>query len=217
MKTLQLPKMSTDKPKHCSAHTDNGMCTNHLHQNFNQKAPDLVWASDITYIKAGGKWYYLCIVMDLFSRKIIAWHIAGKADADLTITTFRKAYQKRNAPYGLLFHSDRGSQYTAFSFRQLLDSLHVVQSFPKKGILLTMRYVSVFSNISKRKKRTGEHIITYRNYRILSLNISKGFITPEDHIVHSDFLLLMRLKSYTGSSIKHLFSKKYFTKACPLS
>lgn len=44
-----------------------------------------------------------------------------------------KELQKRNAPYGLMFHSDRGSQYTAFSFRQLLDSLNVVQSFSKKG------------------------------------------------------------------------------------
>lgn len=133
MKTLQLPKMSTDKPKHHTVHNDNGICANHLHQNFNQNAPDLVWASDITYLKAGGKWYYLCIVMDLFSRKIIAWQIAGKADANLVITAFQKAYQKRNAPYGLMFHSDRGTQYTAFSFRQLLDSLHVVQSFSKKG------------------------------------------------------------------------------------
>ena len=133
MKKLQLPKMSTEKPKNHVTHSDNGECTNHLHQDFNQKAPNLVWVSDITYIKAGGKWYYLCIVMDLFSRKIIAWHLSGKADADLVIITFQKAYQKRNAPYGLMFHSDRGSQYTAFSFRQLLDSLNVVQSFSKKG------------------------------------------------------------------------------------
>ena len=84
-------------------------------------------------MKAGGKWYYLCIVMDLYSRKIIAWHISADADAELVITAFQKAYKKRNAPYGLMFHSDRGSQYTAFAFRQLLDSLNVVQSFSKKG------------------------------------------------------------------------------------
>ena len=49
------------------------------------------------------------------------------------MTTFRKAYEKRNAPYGLMFHSDRGTQYTSFTFRQFLDSLNVVQSFSKKG------------------------------------------------------------------------------------
>lgn len=76
-------------------------CFNHLHQNFHQKAPNLVWVSDITYLKAGGKWYYLCIVMDLFSSKVISWHISANADAGLVITAFRKAYEKRNAPYGL--------------------------------------------------------------------------------------------------------------------
>lgn len=49
------------------------------------------------------------------------------------MVTFKKAYASRKSPYGLIFHSDRGSQYTAFAFRQLLDSLHVVQSFSKKG------------------------------------------------------------------------------------
>ncbi|MCI8339546.1 MAG: DDE-type integrase/transposase/recombinase [Lachnospiraceae bacterium] len=67
--------------------------------------------------------------MDLFSRKIIPCQLSGKADADLVATTFQKACRKRNAPYGLMFHSDRGSQYAALSFRQLLDSYHVVQSF----------------------------------------------------------------------------------------
>ena len=88
---------------------------------------------DFTYIKVGGKWYYLCIVMDLFSRKVISWHISGKPDVDLVKTTFQKAYDNRNHPEGLMFHSDRGTQYTAFAFRKLLDDLNVVQSFSKKG------------------------------------------------------------------------------------
>ena len=107
MKNLQLPRMSTVKPHRRGNHSDNGDYTNHLHQEFNQKAPNIVWTSDFTYIKVNGKWYYLCIVMDLFSRKVISWHISGKPDVDLVMT--------------------------AFAFRQLLDSLNVVQSFSKKG------------------------------------------------------------------------------------
>ena len=167
-------------------HSDNGECTNHLHQYFNQKAPNLVWVSDITYIKAGGKWYYLCIVMDLFSRKIIAWHLSGKADADLVISTFQKAYQKRNAPYGLMFHSDRGSQYTAFSFRQLLDSLNVVQSFSKKGYPFDNAVCECFYKYLKKKKQTGEPTIPCRSCILLSLNTYKGFTIPEDHTVPLD-------------------------------
>ena len=54
MKTLQLPRMSTDKPHRRSNSTDNGSCTNHLKQEFNQKAPNIVWTSDYTYIKVNG-------------------------------------------------------------------------------------------------------------------------------------------------------------------
>ena len=99
MKSLQLPKMSTQKPFHPHKHNENGECTNHLQQDFNQKAPNLVWVSDFTYIKVSGKWYYLCIVMDLFSRKIISWNISGKPDVNLVMNTFKKAYTKRNAPF----------------------------------------------------------------------------------------------------------------------
>ena len=133
MKSLQLPKMSTHKPFHPHKHDENGEFTNNFQQDFNQKAPNLVWVSNFTYIKVTGKWYYLCIVMDLFSRIIISWNISGKPDVNLVMTAFKKAYTKQNAPLGLMFHSDRGTQYTAFAFRQLLDSLNVIQSFSKKG------------------------------------------------------------------------------------
>ncbi len=118
--------MSTDKLYHPHKHQINGDCINHLQQEFQQKAPNLVWVSDFTYIKVQGKWYYLCVVTDLLSRKVVSWHISGEPDVDLVMTTIHKTYNKRNAPYGLMFHSDRGSQYTAFAFGQLLDSLNVV-------------------------------------------------------------------------------------------
>lgn len=72
MRTLQLPRMSTDKPYPNYRHKDNGDCPDHLHQDFNQKAPNIVLASNFTYIKVSGKWYYLCIVIDLFSHKVIS-------------------------------------------------------------------------------------------------------------------------------------------------
>ena len=132
MSSMNLPKKSTDRPVRAK-HTDNGECHNHLHQDFNQKAPNLVWASDFTYIRVESKWHYLCIVMDLFSRKIIGWHLSSYHNVELTIAAFKKAYSRRNISYGLMFHSDRGSEYTAFTFRRLLDSCNIVQSFSKKG------------------------------------------------------------------------------------
>ena len=199
MKQLQLPKISADKPAIRRSSSDSETCCNHLQQNFNQKAPNLVWVSDITYIKAGGTWYYLCIVMDLYSRKVISWHISSKANVELVITAFKKAYEKRNAPYGLMFHSDKGSQYTAFTFRQLLDSLDVVQSFLRRVILLTMPVVNVSLNISKKRKQTASVIIHWRNSSYLFLNILKDTTTQNVHITLLIRLLQMKLRIYIGS------------------
>lgn len=168
MNTLQLPKMSTDKPKGHTQHSDSENCPNHLQQQFRQKAPNLVWASDITYLKAGGKWHYLCIVMDLFSRKVIAWHISAKPDVNLVMTAFQAAYEKRNAPYGLMFHSDRGTQYTAFAFRQLLDSLNVVQSFSKKGYPFDNACCECFFKYLKKEEI---HRRSYRSLQELQLSV----------------------------------------------
>lgn len=160
--------MSTDKPFHNYKHRDNGECTNHLHQDFNQKTPDTVWDSDFTYIKVSGKWYYLCIVMDLFSRKVIAWNISSKPDVELVMNAFKKAYAKRKQPIGLMFHSDRGTQYTAFSFRQLLDSLNVVQSFSKKGYPYDNACCECFFKYLK-KEETNRR--TYHSLNELQLSV----------------------------------------------
>ena len=168
MRTLQLPHMSTEKPFRNYRHKDNGECTNHMHQEFNQKCPNIVWVSDFTYIRVASKWYYLCIVMDLFSRKVIAWNISAKPDVDLVMTAVKKAYDKRNCPKGLMFHSDRGSQYTAFSFRQLLDSLNVVQSFSKKGYPFDNACCECFFKYLK-KEETNRR--TYHSLQELQLSI----------------------------------------------
>ena len=94
MKNMQLPAMSTSKPKYIYA-TDTGDFHNRLKQLFTQKAPNLVWVSDFTYLKAANRWYYLCVIIDLFSRKVVAWHITPNTTVDLVLKTFKKAYSAR--------------------------------------------------------------------------------------------------------------------------
>lgn len=192
MKTLQLPKMSTDRPPCHRKPADNGQYPNCLRQQFSPHAPNLTWASDFTYIKVNSKWYYLCIIMDLFSRKIIAWHISGRADVDFVITTFKKVYAKRNAPYGLMFHSDRGAQYTAFSFRRLLDSLDIVQSFSKKGYPFDNACCEAFFKYLKKEetnRRTYHTLQEFHNsvfeyiegfYNSRRPHTSLGLLTPDE-------------------------------------
>lgn len=106
---------------------------NHLKQNFHADAPNIVWVSDVTVLRFKNKYYYLCVIIDLFSRKVVAYKLSQRHSAQLITSTFRKAYAARKPDVGLTFHSDQGSQYTSHAFRRLLGELQVTQSFSKTG------------------------------------------------------------------------------------
>lgn len=134
LKTMNLPQMSTKKPpKPVKSKENEGTCVNLLAQKFNPSAPNRVWVCDFTYIRAGGRYYYLCAIMDLFSRKIIAYKLSAHIDTSLAIATLDDAVKARGISQGVLFHTDRGSQFTARAFRQHLDELGMLQSFSAKG------------------------------------------------------------------------------------
>ena len=133
MKGMQLPKMSTVKPKATAQNNTGAMaCQNLLNLNFNPRLPNQVWASDITYIKTAAGFVYLCVIMDLFARKIIAFRLAYQMDATLVTDTLKDAVAKRR-PSTILFHSNRGSQYTSRQFRRMIDSMNFTQSFSNPG------------------------------------------------------------------------------------
>ena len=175
IKTLNLPRMSTQKPVLKDHSEDHLKYYNHLHQAFNPKSPNMVWASDFTYIKVNGTWYYLCIIMDLFSRKIIAWNLSSKPNAQLVTTTFQKAYTNRNSPQGLMFHSDRGTQYTAMSFRKLLDALVVIQSFSKKGYPFDNACCESFFKYLKKEECNRRNYHTKKELELSIFQYIEGF------------------------------------------
>ena len=98
-----------------------------------------------------------------FSRKIISWNISSRPNADLVIQTFQKAYHTRNCPAGLMFHSDRGSQYITFAFRKLLDELNVVQSFSKKAYPFDNACCESFFKYLKKEETNRRNFRTYRD------------------------------------------------------
>ena len=106
---------------------------NLLAREFTADHPNQIWVSDITYFKVCNYWIYLCIILDLYSRKIVGYRVSRNASTNLVTTTFRNAYQERGRPKNLTFHSDRGKQYTSGAFTQLLQSNGVKQSFSATG------------------------------------------------------------------------------------
>jgi len=106
---------------------------NHLGRQFDQMQPNLVWVSDITYVKVGDTYYYICVIIDLYSRRILSYGLSDLIDTVLVMKTFEDAYNSRGKPSGLMFHSDQGIQYTAYDFRKRLKELNIKQSFSSPG------------------------------------------------------------------------------------
>ena len=129
---------------------------NLVKQNFTVEKPNSIWVSDITYVKVNTSIAYICVIIDLFSRKVISHAVAEFADAELTIHTFKLAYQNRNHPQGLTFHSDQGAQYTAFSFRQLLLDFNIHQSFSNIGNPLDNAVAVSYTHLDVYKRQAPE-------------------------------------------------------------
>ena len=106
---------------------------NVLRQQFHADRPNQTWVSDVTCFKLGDRYLYTCVVLDLFSRKVVAYKVSKKNSTQLITSTFKLALEQRSPEAGLIFHSDRGSQYTSHRFQQLLHKHSVVQSFSNSG------------------------------------------------------------------------------------
>jgi transposase InsO family protein len=102
-------------------------------QQFQVNKPDKVWASDITYIRTRRGYLYLCVVLDLFARKVVGWSTGRLMTADLVLRAFRMACRRRKPQPGLIFHSDRGNQFTSEALRAELDKNGFRSSMARKG------------------------------------------------------------------------------------
>lgn len=101
---------------------------NILQQQFSASKPNEIWVSDVTCFKLNNRYYYVCVILDLFSRKVISYKVSKKNSTQLITATFKNAWVLRSPEYGLLFHSDRGAQYTSHWFQQMLHE-HAVSNF----------------------------------------------------------------------------------------
>jgi transposase InsO family protein len=96
--------------------------------------PNQVWVGDITYLPIGsGPWRFLAVVLDQYSRRVLAWTLGRRRDARLTRAVLDAAVRRRRPPPALIFHSDRGSEYAAAAFRERLVALGIHQSATQRG------------------------------------------------------------------------------------
>ncbi len=177
----------TTKRKHSDSVADNI-----LKQQFNPTVPNRIWAGDVTYLRTNQGWMYLAVVMDLHSRRIIGWALSDRMTVGLVERALQMAITLRKPQRGLLFHSDRGSQYTSSSFQHLLTRNGITSSMSSVGACLDNAVVERFFGSLKNEwllnvvyltrdamKEDVEEYIRYYNHE--RLHTTLGDLTPIDY------------------------------------
>ena len=106
---------------------------NLLDRNFTPKAPNQVWTGDITYIATDEGWLYLTGVIDLFSPQVVGWSVRDNMHTNAVTDALRMAWFRHRPEPGLIFHSDRGSQYCSYEFQNELKRFEMKTSMSRKG------------------------------------------------------------------------------------
>ena len=154
---------------------------NVLQRQFKADEPNRVWVSDVTCFKINDKYLYICVILDLFSRKVVAYRVSPKNSTYLITSTFRQAYQNRNAPQSLMFHSDQGAQYTSKTFCKLLRMNKVVQSFSAPGQPHDNAVMESFFSFMKREEIYRTHYKSEQQFAKSVDNYIEFYNTQRPH------------------------------------
>lgn len=161
-----------------------------LKRDFTAERPHQVWTSDITYIWTAEGWLYLAVILDLYSRAIVGWATSERIDARLVCTAFQRALWQYRPGLPVIFHSDRGSQYTSRMFRDLLaaqpvkfiqsNGLSCYDNAVTESFFHTLKTESVDFEQFQSRAEAHHHLFDYIEvfYNQKRLHSSLGYHTP---------------------------------------
>ena len=166
---------------------------NLLNRNFEVPAANRVWVSDITYVATSERWMYLCTVLDLYSRRVVGWSLSSSVDTELVSAAVAMAVIRRRPPRGLMFHSDRGVQYTSGQFQAMAKGYGFIQSMSRRGdcwdnacaetFFKTLRAELIRGKIYRSQEEAREEIFKYVEvfYNRKRLHSYLGYLTPTEY------------------------------------
>jgi len=155
--------------------------------------PNQQWAGDVTYLKLHGVWQYLAVIIDIYSRKVVGWELSGTRTVALTLAALEKAVSTRKIEEGLIFHSDRGSEYGAYAYQTRLKQLGIRPSMNRPGYMNDNVFVESFFQSLKTESFTGIAFDSVRElrttlscyledyYNRIRLHGSLGFKSPSEY------------------------------------
>jgi putative transposase len=164
-----------------------------LGRNFYATHPNTKWCGDITYVKTWDGWAYLATVIDLRSRKVVGWAIADHMRTELVTAALEMAIADRRPPAGVIFHSDRGAQYTSATFDTYCKSHHIRRSLGRTGVCYDNAVSESFFATYKKELihtrpwpthadligQTGDWIENY--YNTTRRHSTLGYLTPMEY------------------------------------
>lgn len=125
---------------------------NYVNQQFDTHAPYEVWVSDVTYFKFNEKAYYICVVIDLFSRKVISYKVGKKNSTQLVTSTLKMAYEERKPSSSLTYHTDRGFNFCSRGMAEYIKSIQITHSFSRPYVPYDNSVVESFFASLKREE-----------------------------------------------------------------
>ena len=164
---------------------------NVLNREFSPQRPNTHYVGDITYIWTQEGWLYLAVVIDLFSRQVVGWGMDKQMKATLVNNALLMALWKRKPARGLMWHTDRGSQYASDSHRILLNDHGIIQSMSRKGncwdnsvsesffhtLKIELIYQTTFKTREEAKQAVFEYIEVF--YNRLRMHSANDYLSPE--------------------------------------
>lgn len=146
-----------------------------IKQGFTAAAPNQRWVGDITYLRCADGFEYLATVLDLYSRRVVGWAMGGDIDARLVIKALRLAVDQRQPAHGVIFHSDRGCQYTSEAFRHACQQAGVQQSMGRTGCCYDNAVAESFFHSLKVEWIHGHELMERQAMRSLVFQYIEGY------------------------------------------
>lgn len=197
---------------------ENRIARDLVQREFTLSSANKVWVSDVTYFKSLNGWIYLCVILDLYSRKIVGWSISKSNDSGLVCDTLRKAILNRNPSRGLIFHSDRGSNYTSNDTRLFLALHKIRRSNSRKrncwdnavaesflGTLKREIEYSIFNTLKEAKEYFFDYLEVF--YKIGNYSWFSNTKPPNEDLIPSIQRHILRYRKLVGLKTT-IFSRK---------
>ena len=138
---------------------------NRLIREFEAYGPNVLWATDFTEMEVGKEVIFLCVYIDIFSRRVVGRSYSSVADAKFVKRALKIALANRNNPKYLLVHSDQGAQYTSAEFREAADAFEIVQSFSRPGKPADNPVSESFFSTLKREEYRRHEYVSVQNLK----------------------------------------------------